>query len=181
MRDKKKENESIMKHDKKSRSGAAFFSAFAFFAAFVLAVSLSACGGKNDEKSKLNTASDIHKHILTLADFPEMKQPNSEDMEDYFGIELDKIKAYEVYLSADATLADEIAVFELADESYRSALVNVLKQKLNRAANVARDYSPKQHEIILKSTVEEKGRFIFYVVNEKSESIVSELKKLIED
>lgn len=171
----------IMKHGKKSKLGAAFFSALVFLTALAFTMALSSCGGKDDETTKLNTASDIYKHITTLAVFPKMEQPNSEDIEDYFGIDLDRIKAYEVRLSSDATLADEIAVFELADEAYRVALVNILKQRLNRAANVARDYSPEQYDIILKSTVEEKGRFVFYVVNAKSESIVSELKKLIED
>ena len=171
-----------MKLGEKTKLGSVLFSALLFLLALASAAVFTACGGgKNEDKTKLNTVSDISKHIQTLADFPKMEQPNDEDIEDYFGIDLDKIKAHEVLLSSDATLADEIAVFELEDEAYRVALVNVLKQRLNRAANVARDYSPEQYEIILKSTVEEKGRFVFYVVNAKSESIVSELKKLIED
>lgn len=133
------------------------------------------------EENTLKTPAEICEHAKTLASFPKLEKGNEELLSEIIGIKLDKLDSWELLYSEEGTLADEIAVFKLKDESYRSKLIYTLEQRLKRAASSARDYSPEQYDIILKSTVEEKGRFVFYVVNEKSESIVSELKKLIED
>lgn len=169
-----------MKQNRRPILGAGFLSALAFCAALVFAFALSACSSeKKEDSSSIKTVSDIHNHILTLAEFPEMEEMDGESVSELYGIELQNIKEHKVYFSSNAVLADEIAVFELSDEGYRSELVNLLKQRLKSAANIAKNYSPEQYEIIIKSTVEEKGSFVFYVVNAKSESIVSEIKKLI--
>lgn len=144
------------------------------FTALMLAVG---CAENRGGGEKLATPEAVCARALELGSFPEMKKGDEATVSDFFGIELEKIKSYELRMSSVGTLADEIAVFELADEGYRSTLVNLLKQRLVRAASVARDYSPEQHEILQKSSVEEKGAFVFYIVNAKSESIVSELKK----
>ena len=132
------------------------------------------------EATRMDTVKEISDFIKTRASFAELESVNETDLSDVFGVEADKLKCFEMLLSVDKTLADEIAVFELSDASYKSELMSLLKARLSSAANMARDYSPKQYDIIIKSTVEEMGNFVFYVVNEKSESIISELKRIME-
>lgn len=148
--------------------------------ALVLIHVLSACGGERDGSAKLKSAEDIYKHALTLSSFPELVRLDEAELVE-LGIEAQKLSGYEMHVSKDNLLADEIAVFALADESYKPVLIRLLNSRLRSAAAVARDYSPEQYDIIQRSTVEEKDGFIFYVVNANSARVVSELKKLIDD
>ena len=125
------------------------------------------------------TAAQLCERAQSLGSFPTLEKADDELLRDFYGINLEKIESCELLYSTERLLADEIAVFKLADESYKSELTALLNARLKRAASNARDYSPEQYEIILKSAVEAKGSFVFYVVNEQSESIVLELKKLI--
>lgn len=135
--------------------------------------------GCDKSEPSLSSPAEISARIMETGEFAELKKADEEALDIMLGIDEEKLAGYEVYLSVDAKLADEIAVFELSDENYRAALVNQLKQRLVHAASVARNYSPEQYDIIMKATVEEKGRFVFYIVNEKSASLTEEIKKLI--
>ncbi|MBR3298477.1 MAG: DUF4358 domain-containing protein [Clostridia bacterium] len=144
---------------------------------FMLAFALAACSNSGE---KLKSAEDIYKHALTLSTFPELVRLDEAELGE-LGIEAQKLSGYEMHVSKDNPLADEIAVFELSDESYKPVLIRLLNSRLRSAAAAARDYSPEQYDIIQRSAVEEKDGFIFYVVNANSARVVSELKKLIDD
>ncbi len=131
-------------------------------------------------EAKLDSPKAICEFVMnSIEALPKMEKADGELVEDVFGIDTGKLKAYELWLSSDATRADEVAVFELEDDGYKEELKNYLAARLLRAASVAEDYSPEQYEIIMKSTVEEKGDFIFYVVGDNNTKIIAELKKLI--
>ena len=133
-------------------------------------------------EAKLDSPEAICEFVMkSIEGLPQMEKADSGLVEDVFGIDTGKLKAYELWLSSDATRADEIAVFELEDDGYREELKNYLAARLLRAASVAEDYSPEQYEIIMKSTVEEKGNFLFYVVGAQSVDIIAKLKSMIAD
>ena len=65
---RKRRMKNIMKLGEKTKLGAVLFSALLFLLALASAAVFTACGGgKNEDKTKLNTVSDISKHIQTLA------------------------------------------------------------------------------------------------------------------
>lgn len=150
----------------------------AVFASVVLTTLL--CCKKSDDKPILSSPERICGFALDkMGKSPKMEKADAEMIGSVFGIELGELESYELWVSADASYANEVAVFKLGNDQYSEELKSLLSARLNRAAAVAQDYSPEQYDIIMKSSIEEKGEFIFYVVHEKSAEIITEIEKLI--
>ena len=111
-------------------------------ATILLAVIFAAFSTACKTESEL-TAAQICERAQSLGSFPTLEKADDALLSDVYGINLEMIESCELLYSQERLLADEIAVFKLADESYKSELIALLNARLKRAASNARDYSPE--------------------------------------
>ena len=140
------------------------------------AVFFAACGQKT---GKLNDTASIFDYMIENGSFPKLTEVDEDTAAEIYGIMTDKLTSFRFAISEDRLLADEAAVFELADEAYAADLIRVLESNIAAAARAAKNYSPEQYAILTKTVVSQKGRFVFYIVNEDSASLTAKVKAAI--
>ena len=139
-------------------------------ALLVLASSLCACA-----KPGLKSAQEMLDLVLENGSFPELTDADASVLTDIYGCDLDRVDDYRVKTSEEPTAADEIAIFIAKDEAYAETLQKTFSSRIEADRRMSENYDPALYELLLKTEVVQKGRCVFYVINEKS----AELTKLL--
>lgn len=127
----------------------------------LLAVSLTACGG---EKAETFSAKDTPKALMDAGAFSE----DLEELEDVillglYQLDESKVTAAAGFGSTGLT-AEEVAVFEMADEQAAKEAEDLLRAHLDYQIESNEDYRPQEMPKLEKAVVERRGKTLLFLV-----------------
>ena len=86
----------------------------------------------------------------------------------YYGIDADKVKNSVVVVSTGAT-AEEIAVFEAADQSSSDAVKSACEDRKAKQTTSYADYKPSETSRLDKAIIKEDGNYVVYCVTDDTD------------
>ena len=86
----------------------------------------------------------------------------------YYGIDADKVKNSVVVVSTGAT-AEEIAVFEAADQSSADAIKSACEDRKAKQTTSYADYKPSETSRLDKAIIKEDGNYVVYCVTDDTD------------
>ena len=127
-------------------------------------------GGNGDSKEALkinvtDMANEL-KNGLTFED--SLSELDTNVALTYYGIDADKVKKSVVVVSTGAT-AEEIAVFEAADQSSADAVKSACEDRKAKQTTSYADYKPSETSRLDKAIIKEDGNYVVYCVTDDTD------------
>lgn len=158
-------------------------------AVIMMAAMFVACGGSKDEKksddAKSVELSSVLSDINSQFDISDStvqglkKLETTDELDRYYMIAADDIKQFAAERSSSSTDFTEIVLVEANDSDAVNKIVTQLNSRLDAQRSTARSYTPEAVDMLEKCSVKTSGNFIYLVINEKQDEIVSLIEKAI--
>ena len=128
-------------------------------------------GGNGDSKEALNInvtdmANELKNGLNVLKN--SLSELDTNVALTYYGIDADKVKNSVVVVSTGAT-AEEIAVFEAADESSADAVKSACEDRKAKQTTSYADYKPSETSRLDKAIIKEDGNYVVYCVTDDTD------------
>ena len=122
-------------------------------------------GGNGDSKEALNiNVTDMANELKNGLTF----EDSLSELVTYYGIDADKVKNSVVVVSTGAT-AEEIAVFEAADQSSADAVKSACEDRKAKQTTSYADYKPSETSRLDKAIIKEDGNYVVYCVTDDTD------------
>ena len=141
----------------------------------LLLVLLAGCGAQKAQNVDAAQAADTLKSSLTFQD--ELSEATPEVRNRTYGVSDADIVAGKLYLSSGAT-AEEIAVFEAADDAAADRLLAAMQERVEAQKLAFEDYAPAEMPKLDSAVVERSGNFVALCIaadNAAAQKMVKEL------
>ena len=110
----------------------------------LLALLLSACGGRSAEPADLQK---VYDEIGSRETLPEMLLLNEQRIRSYYGIEPEACRQILLAVSDDGLRVDEIWLIEAADEKAAEELLAAARSRIEQVCAETKDYLPDQYAV----------------------------------
>ena len=138
-----------------------------------LLLALSACGS-----SSYISFDDVYTDLTTEIDFgdnmAEMSEIAAENF--YFIYDTDVMEDFVIYMDESNSTPNEIALFRLAEESDRTTVETIVKNRINDLKIGFEDYDPDEMYKLENAVVKAQGKFVMMVIcgdNAKAAEIIN--------
>ncbi len=127
-------------------------------------------GGNGDSKEALNiNVTDMANELKNGLTFEDsLSELDTNVALTYYGIDADKVKNSVVVVSTGAT-AEEIAVFEAADQSSADAVKSACEDRKAKQTTSYADYKPSETSRLDKAIIKEDGNYVVYCVTDDTD------------
>lgn len=95
----------------------------------------------------------------------------------YYGIDPEKLEEYIFVMSEEATSAETIVIMKVKDEGDVEKISGALQVVVDEKRGEMENYLPEQFEIVDKSSVKTKGNYVYLVISESQDTIVSMIEE----
>lgn len=117
------------------------------------------------KQNKNPATEDVVKAIKGSASFTELIALTDDNIgRRYYGIDLDDIEEYSVYVCASGALADEIAVFKLRERDDVEDMLETVRERKQELYDSFVDYVPDEVSKIENATVASNGNYVYFIV-----------------
>ena len=136
----------------------------------MLAGCVTTVGGNGDSKEALNiNVTDMANELKNGLTFEDsLSELDTNVALTYYGIDADKVKNSVVVVSTGAT-AEEIAVFEAADQSSADAVKSACEDRKAKQTTSYADYKPSETSRLDKAIIKEDGNYVVYCVTDDTD------------
>lgn len=154
----------------------------------MMAALFVACGDKDDAKSDGGKSVDLNSLLSDINSQFDIndnsvqglkKLETSAELDRYYMISADDIKQFAAERSSSSTDFTEIVLVEANDADAVQKIVTQLNSRLDAQRSTARSYTPEAVDMLEKCAVKTKGNFVYLVINDKQDEIVSLIEKTI--
>ena len=126
-----------------------------------LMLALSACG-----KSSYISFDDVYNDLSSNIDFgsnmSEMSEIAAENF--YFIYDTDIMEEFVIYMDESNATPNEIALFRLVNESDRTTVETIVKNRINDLKIGFEDYNPDEMYKLENAVVKSKGKYVMMVI-----------------
>lgn len=144
----------------------------------LLTLTMFACSGTTTAKQA--DVNEVYSELIATGHFDTMVSVSERDMYEIYGIDLEKVKQAAFYVSENSSInADEIAIFEVADEAYLDTLYNILSTRINDQIRLCENYSQTEASKLNKTSVTKIGNYCYYIVNDNYTDLMDIMKDKI--
>ena len=138
----------------------------------LLLLSLAACGG-DGEVTASKPLNDIYADITAEVTLPELLELNETDLYTYVGIPAEAYTEGVALIPTDAVSGDMFFLFHATDEASMETLKTKLNDFREQKLNEMNNYQQAEYDKINASSITVKGDYIWLVVSDESERILS--------
>lgn len=118
--------------------------------------------------------------VFDAVTFPEMVALNDKRLELFYFLDLDQVEDYSVYMSAESTCADELAVIK-AKEGCVSFVLEAVKQRISDQQSSLAGYLPEQAKRVEDGALKVAGDYVFFAVCDDPNGAQTIFDTLLED
>lgn len=122
--------------------------------------------------------SDVETTCVDMVNRKEFEKWNDKIIKKYYKLSKDDYKKALVLKHSSPTEAQEIAVFYQEDKNKRKNIRRMLEDRKQAQYNIFKGYDMKQCECIKKSSIFEKGDYVFLIIHKNVSEIEQKLKSL---
>lgn len=147
----------------------------AFLLLAVLALSLTACS--SNEKMKNPSTKEVADAVKNSTEFTELVELNDSNIDRrYYGISLEDIEEYTVYVCSSGAMVDEIGIFKMKEQDDVEDMLEVVKERKQELYDAFVDYVPEEIGKVNEAVINSKGKYVYFIISENR----SEAKKAAE-
>lgn len=130
-------------------------------AALTLILCLTACG----KEAKNPATKDVADAIKASTKFDELLALTDDNIgKRYYGINLDEIEEYTVYVCSNAAIGDEIAVFKMKESDDVNDMLETVHLRKQDRDDALVDYAPTEADKVRNAIVSSKGNYVYFIV-----------------
>ena len=147
---------------------------FCAILAVMMLLSLAACGGEDNNQSKVPTnlnLTEIYTTMTSGVEMPDMMQVDSSMLLDLYGLKSSDYTQAVVYLCVNSLRADEIWLLEAADADALARLKSKAQARLDQKDAESVTYSPEQNAIVKAAKLFEAGNYLVMIVSPEATAI----------
>lgn len=153
------------------------------------AVLLGGCGqteeapetaaGQNEVQETVNArpVKEIYEDIGQAVELHSPVEMTDSFISNYYGIDPEKLEEYVFVMSEEATSAETIVIMKVKDEGDVDKISGALQVVVDEKRGEMENYLPEQFEIVDKSSVKTKGNYVYLVISESQDKIVSMIEE----
>ncbi len=129
-------------------------------------VTLSLCLASCSEKAKTPATLEVADAIKASTKFDELIALTDDNIgRKYYGIDLEEIEEYTVYVCSNAAIGDEIAVFKMHEkDDVEDMLETVRLRKQDREEQLV-DYAPAEADKVKNAVISSNGNYVYFIVS----------------
>ena len=140
----------------------------ALILSLLLALGLTACGGKEEVAADLT---DVRGAMLEVQAPDEPWLLETDALKNLYGIEADDVQQSASYVTMSGTFPDEIIHVQAVDEKAAERIQSALKARLSEVMVQSQSYDPDNYAAAQKCTVTVNGTYVALILSPEQESL----------
>ena len=146
---------------------------------------LTGCGAKTapsaepqaSEVQETKTVNEIYQEITEQVSLESPVCMDDDFISNYYGIDVSTLEEYVFSMSEDATQAETVVLMKAKDGADTGEIVSALETVVDEKKNEMENYLPEQFEIVEKSDVKTRDRYVWLVISQQADSITDIIEK----
>ena len=146
---------------------------------------LTGCGAKTapsaepqaSEVQETKTVNEIYQEITEQVSLESPVCMDDDFISNYYGIDVSTLEEYVFSMSEDATQAETVVLMKAKDGADTGEIVSALETVVDEKKNEMENYLPEQFEIVEKSEVKTRDRYVWLVISQQADSITDIIEK----
>lgn len=129
---------------------------------------LTACGAQ----AKTPATKEVADAIKESATFDELLELTDDNIgKRYYGIDLEDIEEYTVYVCSNAAVGDEIAVFKMREADEVEDMLEVVRLRKQDREEALVDYAPTEADKVRNAVISSKGNYVYFIVSSDKNAV----------
>lgn len=156
-----------------------------FFLITVLGLMLAACSNNTDDSGgtlepSLSTEEMVDE-MLKVGEQPALMALDAEEVEDFYGLDVEKLEEYSVHIPMMNVKTNEIAIIKVKDEKDVEEIENAVKQRAEDVQKQFEHYLPDQYENAKNYKLNTKGKYVLFIISEDADTLVDVYERFFEE
>ena len=150
---------------------------------------LAGCGAKTapsaepqvskvqEKAQETKTVNEIYQEITEQVSLESPACMKDDFISNYYGIDVSTLEEYVFSMSEDATQAETVVLMKAKDGADTGEIVSALETVVDEKKNEMENYLPEQFEIVEKSEVKTRDRYVWLVISQQADAITDIIEK----
>lgn len=150
---------------------------------------LAGCGAKaapsagiqasevQEKAQETKTVNEIYQEITEQVSLESPACMKDDFISNYYGIDVSTLEEYVFSMSEDATQAETVVLMKAKDGADTGEIVSALETVVDEKKNEMENYLPEQFEIVEKSEVKTRDRYVWLVISQQADAITDIIEK----
>ena len=150
---------------------------------------LTGCGAKtapsaepqaSEVQEKAQEAKAVNEIYQEITEQVSLESPacmKDDFISNYYGIDVSTLEEYVFSVSEDATQAETVVLMKAKDGADTGEIVSALEAVVDEKKNEMENYLPEQFEIVEKSEVKTRDRYVWLVISQQADAITDIIEK----
>lgn len=150
---------------------------------------LTGCGAKTapsaetqvsevqEKAQEIKTVNEIYQEITEQVSLESPACMKDDFISNYYGIDVSTLEEYVFSMSEDATQAETVVLMKAKDGADTGEIVSALETVVDEKKNEMENYLPEQFEIVEKSEVKTRDRYVWLVISQQADAITDIIEK----
>ncbi len=121
----------------------------------------------------------IISELQDVADLDNMKEFGNSQIKKDLGINANDYSGIEYYGHETVMESETLLIIRLSDESQGKTIIETIEKQRDSNMELFKSYAPDQYKLLEDSILEQKGKYIFYVVSDNASAIEKAFLKSI--
>lgn len=130
-----------------------------------------------EEAKETKTIDEVYQEITGQVSLESPVCMDDDFISNYYGIDVSTLEEYVFSMSEDATQAETVVLMKAGDGADIGEIVSGLEMIVDEKKNEMENYLPEQFEIVKKSEVKTKDRYVWLVISQQADAITDIIEK----
>lgn len=141
---------------------------FSLVLALLLVLSMTACGGKEEETVSV----DVNALYESYSEYmPDMFYPDEATLLSFLGIHVEDCAQYKVAICAEGMRSDEVWLIEATDEAALENLLQVAQTRIEAKLDETVSYAPDQYAVVEKAELLTNGLYLALLISPEVDTL----------
>ena len=130
-----------------------------------------------EKAQETKTVNEIYQEITERVSLESPVCMKDDFISNYYGIDVSTLEEYVFSMSEDATQAETVVLMKAKDGADTGEIVSALETVVDEKKTEMENYLPEQFEIVKKSEVKTKDRYVWLVISQQADAITDIIEK----
>ena len=130
-----------------------------------------------EKAQETKTVNEIYQEITERVSLQSPVCMKDDFISNYYGIDVSTLEEYVFSMSEDATQAETVVLMKAKDGADTGEIVSALETVVDEKKNEMENYLPEQFEIVEKSEVKTRDRYVWLVISQQADAITDIIEK----
>ena len=130
-----------------------------------------------EKAQETKTVNEIYQEITEQVSLESPACMKDDFISNYYGIDVSTLEEYVFSMSEDATQAETVVLMKAKDGADTGEIVSTLETVVDEKKNEMENYLPEQFEIVEKSEVKTRDRYVWLVISQQADAITDIIEK----